>query len=291
MNIKETVETLSKEQPWIYRFLLGNSLFTPGPKSKGPKNEFKIKAIQGLGIRDKRVLDVGCAEGMFSFYMAAEGARVTGLEVNEARLKKAEFVKQILGISEVNFRRFDAESSQAWHDIEADFDVAFCFSLMHRVSDPFNLLAEVSKRCKTLVLEWKAPEGLFSDDFSIAIHETEGRLDPRNIKQRESLISPESIMDSGLERPYWTMSPGALKQILFDFGFNHFKLVRITRTNRVAVTYAYLHLLYLSLFNRGHKPFSWRRTRRLLMICDKTDSISIEIPKKLKRQIWDGTTS
>ena len=78
-NVNDKILSLAGEQEWIYKFCLPNGLTTPGPEFKGQKNIMKARVIQQMNLNEKKVLDVGCAEGMFSFYMANEGAHVTGL--------------------------------------------------------------------------------------------------------------------------------------------------------------------------------------------------------------------
>jgi SAM-dependent methyltransferase len=282
------IAELDSEQAWIYRFVLPNGLTTPGPESKGEKNVEKTRVIQSLNLKGKNVLDVGCAEGMFSFYMAAAGAQVTGIEVNKNRLKKAEFIKNEVKIEGVNFVLFDAEIPSSWDMIAKKFDVGFCFSVLHRVSDPFNLIAQLSSKCETLVFEWKAPEGFLSNRISMAFHEVEGKLDPRNIKSRVALTSDIAIMDTGEEKPYWCPTVGAIKEITSSFGFDNFKVIKVTKFSLPRVIYAYFDL-FTKLFLKRGEPISWRRYQRVMLICSRKSLLEINLNPKINRLPWDGT--
>ena len=284
---KEILE-LDTEQGWIYRFILPNGLTTPGPKSKGEKNVKKTKVIQSLNLRGLNVLDVGCAEGMFSFYMAASGAHVTGIEVNDKRVKKAEFIKNQLKIDNIEFVLFDAESPSSWDSIADKYDVGFCFSVLHRVSDPFNLIAQLSSKCETLVFEWKAPEGFLSDSLSMAFHEVEGKMDPRNIKSRSALTSDVAIMDTGEEKPYWCPTVGAIKEITSAFGYENFKVIKVSKFNFLRVMYAYFDL-FRNLLLKGSEPIAWRRYQRVMLICSRKKIGEFESNSPINRLPWDGT--
>jgi SAM-dependent methyltransferase len=284
----EVIRELGMQQRWIYRFNLPSGLTTPGPINKGLKNIRKTQVIQQLNLRGKRVLDVGCAEGMFSFYMASEGARVTGIEVNEKRYEKAQFVNERLEVPGANFVLFDAENTQSWSTLEEKFDVGFCFSVIHRVSDPFNLIAQVAAKCETLVLEWKAPEGFLTNRISLAFHEVEGKLDPRNIKARSALMSDISIMDTGEEKPYWCPTIGAIKEITSSFGYRNFQVVKVSKFSALRVAYAYLDLFSKILRNKS-QPVAWRRYQRVMLICTKESEISFDANTPIRRLSWDGT--
>jgi SAM-dependent methyltransferase len=289
-NVAKRISELTQEQGWIYKFVLPDGQITPGPANKGQKNVVKTKVIQAMNLKEKRVLDVGCAEGMFSFYMAAEGASVTGIEVNKKRIKKAEFIKKALGMKNVEFIPFDAEAPNSWGKLSDNFDVGFCFSVLHRVSDPFNLIAQLASKCETLVFEWKAPEGFLTNHVSLAFHEVEGELDPRNIKSRQALLSEENIMDSGKEKPYWCPSVGAIKEISSSFGFTHFQVIRVSKYSFIRVAYAYIDLI-LKILLKGSEPIAWRRYQRVMIICSKTQKEQIKLLPEIIRHRWDGTES
>ena len=289
-EVEKKIMDLDKAQEWIYRFVLPNGLTTPGPLSKGEKNLKKTKVIQSLNLQGKDVLDVGCAEGMFSFYMSAAGAHVTGIEINEKRLEKAEFIQKQLKIESVKFTLFDAESPNSWDSLAEKYDIGFCFSVLHRVSDPFNLIAQLSSKCETLVFEWKAPEGFLSNNISMAFHEVEGKMDPRNIKSRSALTSDIAIMDTGEEKPYWCPTIGAIKEISSSFGYDNFKVIKVTKFSLLRVGYAYFDLFRQIIF-KSSQPIAWRRYQRVMLICSRKSIIDFDLNSQVNRLPWDGTVN
>ena len=47
------------------------------------------KLVELFPLEGKRVIDVGCGEGSFAAAMAAQGATVTGLEIDSAKVTRA----------------------------------------------------------------------------------------------------------------------------------------------------------------------------------------------------------
>ena len=288
-NVNDKILSLAGEQEWIYKFCLPNGLTTPGPELKGQKNVMKARVIQQMNLNEKKVLDVGCAEGMFSFYMANEGANVTGIEVNKKRFDKAEFICKQLEVKNTRFILFDIGNSESWKNLDKHYDIAFCFAILHRISDPFNFIAQLSEKCETLVFEWKSPEGFLFDKVSMAFHEVNGKLDPRNIKSRHALLSEDVMMDSGEEKPYWNPTVGAVKEITSSFGYKYYVEVKVTKFNLFKVLYSYFRLAF-DLITKHESQISWRRYKRVMLICSKNTKYSFDSKKRLKRPSWDGTT-
>src|SRR5690606_1041782 len=54
----------------------------------------------------KRVLDIGCNAGFYSFELAKRGAHVLGIDVNDHYLRQARWAADVLGLAgQVAFRR------------------------------------------------------------------------------------------------------------------------------------------------------------------------------------------
>ena len=184
-----------------------------------------------------------------------------------------------------NFKDFKFAYMALW-----DAVVGFCFSVLHRVSDPFNLIAQLASKCQTLVFEWKAPEGFLSNNISMAFHEVEGKMDPRNIKSRSALTSDTAIMDTGEEKPYWCPTVGAIKEITSSFGYDHFKVIKISKFSLLRVGYAYFDLCR-KILSRRNKPISWRRYQRVMLVCSRNEILDVNSNLPIRRLHWDGTKS
>ena len=62
------------------------------------------EVFAAIDLNNKTVFDIGCNEGFFTLEMANRGATVTGLDVDEVRLEKAEFIRALL--APTNFINF-----------------------------------------------------------------------------------------------------------------------------------------------------------------------------------------
>ncbi|MBI5783598.1 MAG: bifunctional 2-polyprenyl-6-hydroxyphenol methylase/3-demethylubiquinol 3-O-methyltransferase UbiG [Gammaproteobacteria bacterium] len=119
-----------------------------------PESEFKpLHAINPLrlkfindraGLKDKRVLDIGCGGGILTEAMAALGADVTGIDLGEAPLAVAKLHLKESG-RKVNYRRVSAE--ELAREQPDAYDVVTCLEMLEHVPDPASTVAA----CASLV--------------------------------------------------------------------------------------------------------------------------------------------
>ena len=100
--LKKQVQELDNIQKWNHNFMLPSGIETrPEKQFSHGKNLVKLNRLKPLfnliDLGGKKVLDVGCNEGFFSLEMASSGAKVMGIDVDEKRILKANFIKQLLG--------------------------------------------------------------------------------------------------------------------------------------------------------------------------------------------------
>ena len=109
-NINEEVSKLGNIQDWNHNFVLpGNIETNPGKQTSHGKNLVKLERLkpifEKIGLDKKNVLDMGCNEGFFSQYLASNGSRVQGIDIDENRIEKAKYVKKIIGNDlDINFK-------------------------------------------------------------------------------------------------------------------------------------------------------------------------------------------
>ena len=98
-----------------------------------------------VGLRGKRVVDVGCGGGILSESMAARGADVTGIDLGEAPLSVARLHLLESGAN-VRYERIAAEDLAAREP--AGYDIVTCLEMLEHVPDPASTIAACARLVK-----------------------------------------------------------------------------------------------------------------------------------------------
>jgi tRNA (mo5U34)-methyltransferase len=130
---------------WVHSIDLGGGLVTPG--KWGAHNPRLVEAVRGLDVRGKRVLDIGCWDGLFSF----EAEKLGAAEVYATDLVSQRpygqptfaFAKRVLK-SEVKYfpdvSVFDVESLGV-----RDFDLVLFMGIYYHLKDPLRAFAALRR--------------------------------------------------------------------------------------------------------------------------------------------------
>lgn len=97
-----------------------------------------------VGLKGKRVIDVGCGGGLLSEGMAAKGADVTGIDLSEKALGVARLHLYESGLK-VDYRHIAAEAMAA--ENPGAFDAVTCLEMLEHVPDPGSIV----RACAALV--------------------------------------------------------------------------------------------------------------------------------------------
>ena len=109
-------------------------------------NPLRLKFINDrAGLKDKRVLDVGCGGGILTEAMAALGADVTGIDLGEAPLAVAKLHLKESG-RKVDYRRVSAEDLA--REQPGAYDVVTCLEMLEHVPDPASTVAACARLVK-----------------------------------------------------------------------------------------------------------------------------------------------
>lgn len=88
---------------------------------------------QAGGLKNKKILDIGCGGGILSESMAKAGADVTGIDMGELPLKVARLHQLESGI-QVNYQQATSEQYAAQYPHQ--FDIVTCMELLEHVPSP-----------------------------------------------------------------------------------------------------------------------------------------------------------
>lgn len=222
-----------------------------------------------VDVAGLRILDMGCSDGFYSFYLAEMGANVLGVDIDERRIRKANFIRQQLKMDNIQFDcgnildpNFQSKLPQ--------FDVVFAWGFLHRVADPFNALNALAAKADSVVLEWEGPLLPFLMQMSMAIHSGGGRLE----WQGADNVSIEDIDENSAGRQsdrvgFWNMTPGAVRTMIGRFGLREaycsyesaslaycFHILRTMSRNRISPKkyQSWLKLIRIhGLYERGQR--------------------------------------
>jgi tRNA (mo5U34)-methyltransferase len=165
---------------WFHTFALASGVYTPGiARNHG----YRLPVVGADRFAGRSVLDVGAFDGFYSFLAEVRGARRVVAVDNEQYVGwvRARFgvtlpagagfraIAELLA-SRVEYRRMDALDVR---ELGERFDVALCFGILHRVTDPIALLqalADVLTPGGEIVLETYGSQ-LPGDTPAIEVHQ------------------------------------------------------------------------------------------------------------------------
>ena len=217
-ELERLVKELGNEQAWNHAIELPHGVWTTSrEQTSHGKNLVKWERIrryiEQIDLNGKRGLDVGCNEGFFSVQMSKAGAReVVACDISGPRIRKARFVLEALGISNVRLERLDIYNSK-FRDL-GRFDLALCLGFLHRVPNLYGVIETLVSMADMTLFEWKAyPYGSRSRPLLMY----DGRL---------------SIPDDPHSKAYFRPSIGCVVAMLEDQGFSHHFVVDDSHQHR-----------------------------------------------------------
>lgn len=157
MTRDEKREFANSGPGWTYEFDLGDGILTPllaeELRSIHQTRREMIMPVIDLqfpgGLKGTRCLDIGCNEGYFSHLLYQRGASVTGIDIRETNIKRAEAVRSILNLdpARLQFQRRD------FFDLEpatGAFDIVFFLGLLYHIENPMGANRLLQSLTKTV---------------------------------------------------------------------------------------------------------------------------------------------
>lgn len=156
--------------------------------------------ILRMPLADKRLLDIGCAEGAASLSAARMGARVTGIDMRPGRLRKARAIAAATGVP-LDLKHVVLDDFRSPPNA---FDVVLALNVVHHVLEPFAFLDRAAQLTSShLVLEYP------------------GIADPKFRRTVAEDSPPGSLPLIGVSKPdenqTFVFSPASLERYLVDY--------------------------------------------------------------------------
>jgi tRNA (mo5U34)-methyltransferase len=200
---------------WFHTFALSPGVYTPGiARDHG----YRLPVLGADRFAGRSVLDVGAFDGFYSFVAEMRGARRVVAVDNEqytdwvgarfgVTLEAGAGFRAIANLtnSQVEYRRMDAIDVS---ELDEHFDVALCFGLLHRVTDPVAMLRALADRLLPggeLLLETYGAR-LPANLPALEVHE------PGDVYARDDFV-------------YWGFTPESLRRLGRIVGLGDVELV------------------------------------------------------------------
>ena len=134
----ENIQTQRQIPAWMVRLYL--SFFQP-PLGKTLRLDMVKDVLQSYQFAGKRVLDVGCGIGDLSFLMAARGAEVVGVELDEEKVERATAIARRWKFQQLRFIAGDVMRLDQMG--LGQFDVITCIALLEHIQQDEALLTQM----------------------------------------------------------------------------------------------------------------------------------------------------
>jgi O-antigen chain-terminating methyltransferase len=141
--MKDQLISLVNQLPEKYQMIFGRPELSHGSSRFENERVVSIKALyeklRGYKGQDLKVLDLGCAQGFFSFSLATMGATVTGIDFEKRNIEVCEEIKKSNSDLRVEFVCADIQDYAA-RVRQGEFDLILGLSVWHHVTHNYGLI-------------------------------------------------------------------------------------------------------------------------------------------------------
>jgi len=147
-------ELIRRDGPWSgHNIRLGEGVYTiPGQDPTKQPHPVRrvlqtVQDLLGKPLDRARVLDLACLEGLYGLEFALHGASVLGIEGRETSLRKARLAKEVLALSNIEFRQDDVRNLSV--EKYGSFDVVLCLGILYHLDAPdvFRFIESIASVC------------------------------------------------------------------------------------------------------------------------------------------------
>ncbi|MDQ4146101.1 MAG: class I SAM-dependent methyltransferase [Pseudomonadota bacterium] len=106
---------------------------------------------QGGSLQGKRVLDIACNSGFWSIQCALLGAEVLGFDARDELIEQANFIRSIVGLTNVEFRVLDFWAMSP-ESLGGTFDVVLNLGILYHLPEPLEALILTKSMVREYIL-------------------------------------------------------------------------------------------------------------------------------------------
>ncbi|HEY0866452.1 MAG TPA: TIGR04290 family methyltransferase [Fimbriimonas sp.] len=168
--------------PWFHNIRLPDGSQTAPDHFLGDFPRFKWRQLAPHLPRDLEgwsALDIGCNAGFYSFEIAARGARVTGIDVDDHYLVQARWVAKVLGLDDrVEFKKMQV------YDLahtEETYDLVLFMGVLYHLRYPLlgiDIVAQKTRRLMVMQTLSLPGREVYPTPEDTEFHEREGMKEP-----------------------------------------------------------------------------------------------------------------
>lgn len=142
----QTANQVDDVPVWRHRIPVGHGVITPGTED----TESELARLQvPRDLSGRRVLDVGCSDGFYSFVCEQRGARVTAIDDQSSLLaddlgRNGHTVASALRGSQVDYRIADVHDL-AGSGVDGPFDLILFVNVLYHLENPVRALRELAR--------------------------------------------------------------------------------------------------------------------------------------------------
>jgi tRNA (mo5U34)-methyltransferase len=156
MNERVALEPAIRKLRWFHQIDFGNGLLTPGVIKQSKIRRMSRMLFNGLDLRGRTLLDIGCWDGAYSLEATRRGATVTATDhfvwhSSWGNRCCIDLVQEHLAPS---MRIVDADLSELSVDRLGRFDIVLFLGVLYHLRDPLTALERVADlTTDTLIVE------------------------------------------------------------------------------------------------------------------------------------------
>ena len=210
MSQEQLAERVAAYPSWFYNFNLNGIETSPDTVESNRRHELRKEffldpLIQASAFAGKRVLDIGCCSGFWSFHALEAGAEyVLGVDAWPQAIEQAQLVADVKNISadRCEFRLEDIFTLLSQQELSDSFDIVLCLGFLYHIKRPIELLEHIYRVSRDLlILDTTVYD---NDDAVISLRPDAGK---------------QSYVESARDRLAFVPSEKALHWMMKEVGF------------------------------------------------------------------------